>query len=40
MKKIFYLLSALLLTISVNAQAQHNHSDEGHVHAKGFVSMN
>ena len=39
MKKIFYLLSALLLTISINAQAKHNHSDDGHVHAKGFVSM-
>ena len=40
MKKISYLLSAFLLTVSVSAQAQNNHSHEGHIHAKGFASMN
>lgn len=40
MKKISYLLSAFLLTVSVSAQAQSNRSHEGHVHAKGFASMN
>lgn len=40
MKKIIYLLSAFLLTIGVSAQAQNDHSHEGHVHAKGFASMN
>ena len=39
MKKIFYLLSALLLTVGVSAQAQHNHSHEGAVHSKGFATM-
>lgn len=40
MKKIIYLMSAFLLAIGVSAQAQNDHSHEGHVHAKGFASMN
>ena len=39
MKKILYLLSVLLLTFCVSAQAQHNHSHEGTVHSKGFATM-
>lgn len=39
MKKLIYLLSAFLLTVSMGAQAQHTHSHDGHVHSKGFVSM-
>ena len=39
MKKIFYLLFALLLTSCVNAQAQHHPSHEGAIHSKGFATM-
>ena len=40
MKKIIYLLSAILLTIGVSAEAQSNHAHKEHIHAKGFASMN
>lgn len=40
MKKIFYLLSVLLLTAGASVQAQHNHSHEGTVHSKDFATMN
>lgn len=39
MKKIIYLLFALLLTSCVNAQAQHHPSHEGAIHSKGFATM-
>ena len=39
MKKIFYLLFALLLTSCVNAQAQHHPSHGGAIHSKGFATM-
>ena len=39
MKKLIYLLSVILLTISYNVQAQSNQVHDGHVHSKGFVAM-